>query len=62
MRRIWHIVKPFLAGIEVLAALLALILVPALSAKSNVTSQVLPLQEAAERHLAAADHGRPAPR
>ena len=48
MRRIWHIVRPFLAGIVVLAALLALILVPALLTKSNVSSQFLPLQEAAQ--------------
>ena len=40
MRRAWHIIRPFLAGIGVLVALLALILIPALSTTKNVASQV----------------------
>ena len=45
--RAWHVIKPFAAGIVVLVALLALILVPALSTTSQVQSQYLPLQQAA---------------
>ena len=48
MRRAWHIIRPFLAGIGVLVALLALILIPALSATKDVASQSLPLGEAAQ--------------
>ncbi len=46
--KVWHAVKPFLAGLAVLVALLALILVPALSATKHVASQVAPLQGAAQ--------------
>jgi hypothetical protein len=48
VRRAWHIIRPFLAGIGVLVALLALILIPALSTTKNVASQVAPLQAAAQ--------------
>lgn len=47
MRRVWHFVKPFLAAIAVLVALLALILIPALSVSSSVPEQFTPLQGAA---------------
>jgi hypothetical protein len=48
VRRIWHFIKPFLAGIGVLVALLALILIPALSTTKDVASQFAPLQGAAQ--------------
>jgi hypothetical protein len=48
VRRAWHIIRPFLAGIGVLAGLLALILIPALSTSKNVASQFAPLQGAAQ--------------
>ena len=48
MRKVWHVIRPFLAGLVVLVALLALILVPALSTTENVASQVAPLQGAAQ--------------
>jgi hypothetical protein len=47
MKRVWHFLKRFLAGILALVALLALILVPALSTTSDVQSVYLPLQSAA---------------
>ncbi len=37
MKRIWHIVRPFLAVILALVGLLALILIPALSTSQDVT-------------------------
>lgn len=46
MKRIWHVLKPFLAGILALVALLALVLVPAFTTTSDVQSVYLPLQEA----------------
>lgn len=48
MKRVWHILKPFLAAIVVLVALLALILIPALSTSSSVPAQFQPLQGAAQ--------------
>jgi len=45
--RVWHIVKPFLTGVLVLAGLLALILIPALSTTSDVAPQFAALQGAA---------------
>ena len=36
VRRVWHFIKPFLAGHRYLVALLALILIPALSTTKNV--------------------------
>ena len=47
MRRVWHVIKPFLAAVGVLVALLALILIPALSSTKSVPEQFLPLQGAA---------------
>lgn len=47
MKRAWHILKPFLGGILVLIALLALILIPALSTTSDVAANVTPLFGAA---------------
>ena len=47
MTRIWHIIKPFIFGIVIVACLLALILVPALVTKGEVTKAFQPLQEAA---------------
>ncbi len=47
MSRVWHVIRPFLAGIAILVGLLALILIPALSTSSTVTEQFLPLQQAA---------------
>jgi hypothetical protein len=47
MRRIWHFLKPFLAGVLVLVGLLALILVPALTTTSDVADHFAALQGAA---------------
>jgi hypothetical protein len=47
MKRIWHAIQPFLAGILVLIALLALILVPAYSTTSEVALTFRSLQGAA---------------
>ncbi len=47
MKRVWHILKPFLAGLLILVGLLALILVPALTTSSDVGSHFTPLQGAA---------------
>ncbi len=47
MRRVWHFIKPLLGAILVLVALLALILIPALSVSSSVPEQLAPLQGAA---------------
>lgn len=47
MSRVWHIVKPFGAGLLILVGLLALILIPALSTSSDVASHFAPLQGAA---------------
>ncbi len=47
MKRIWHIVRPFLAAILVLVGLLALILIPALSTSKNVAPHFAALSGAA---------------
>lgn len=48
MKRIWHIVRPFLAVILVLVGLLALILIPALSTSKNVAPHFAALSGAAQ--------------
>ena len=48
MTRLWHIIKPFIFGIVVVACLLALILVPAVITKGDVSGTFQPLQEAAQ--------------
>ena len=48
MRRVWHVIRPFLAGLLVLVGLLALILVPALSTKSKVPKEFSALSGAAQ--------------
>ena len=47
MSRVWHVLRPFGAGLLVLVGLLALILLPALSTSSDVASHFSPLQGAA---------------
>lgn len=47
MRRTWHILKPFLAGLAILVALLALILIPALTTSKDVSGNVSGLNGAA---------------
>ncbi len=47
MKRIWHIVRPFLAAVLVLVGLLALILIPALTTSQDVTGNVSALSGAA---------------
>ena len=48
MRRVWHVIRPFLAGLLVLVGLLALILIPALSSKSNAPKEFSALSAAAQ--------------
>lgn len=47
MKRVWHIIKPFLAAIVILVALLALVLIPALTTTDDVAEQALALNGAA---------------
>lgn len=47
MKRVWHFLKPLLAGIGVLVGLLALILVPALTTTDDVADEFGALQGAA---------------
>lgn len=47
MRRVWHIVRPFLAGLLILIALLALVLIPALTTTGDVADHTLALNGAA---------------
>ena len=48
MRRVWHVIKPFLAGLLILIGLLALILIPALSTTSKVPKEFAALSGAAQ--------------
>ena len=52
MTRLWHIIKPFIFGIAIVACLLALILVPAVITKGDVSQSFQPLQEAAQETTA----------
>ena len=47
MSRVWHAIRPFLAGIGVLVALAALILIPTLATTGSITSQFRALNQAA---------------